>query len=212
MNTLFIAIVACVFGIVADIKLLYVPHIQYELGYDFFQFKKWSDIQFGHYVGIIAIPFEAFGFLSVIYLLKNKTTENIVSIAFLAILTLIFGLIFHGIMHQIAAVMKPYYQVNNSTLFDILSYMKYHADLLSALFLSTFSILCIVIFYFVFSEKTMLSRYVAIANPLVFYLFCIAYYLLKLPMGNAIAVAGFNISFLLFFSMLYFQIRNMSDT
>lgn len=188
---LIIACIAAIFGILADISLLYDKNTYYENGILYIKNIGERRIIYGHYVGLISIPIACLGFLPIFN--KIKIESNIFKIIFfvIAILTLVCGLSYHTSVLPIW-----YYLQNINSLSDnYVQSLFFHQNILAVVFVTLFILLNILMIIVFKSNKI---RYYFI-SPLLFYIIISLIYLLHYPITNALMVSGFNISILFFY-------------
>lgn len=193
-----IGFLAALFGCVADVLLLYSPNGGYHtFDYDFLKELPSGRVLAGHYLGILAIPFELCG----LWVLSRsfKTGQNWIFGLFVFVITI--GVAYHGSIVWVKShldaggdieLVRPFFEPLGNGMVGLF------------LFLSSFYL------FLVAKQKTNLPKGFVVLNPIVIYLLLILFYVAIPPLGNILIVAGFNICILLQIGGLWWLARNES--
>ncbi len=203
---LVISIMACAVGCIADYLLLYSPRGNYHHGdYVFLLDISPERMMWGHYLGILFIPFELLGFWVLSKAFKNY--GRVFPLLFFAAITYIMfpGVVYHGLLSFVAALMR---QSPDGMLVD---------DSIRALFEPLAIIMGF--FFFIFTlflvkalwdRKVELPRWLIFFNPALIYVLVVGIYFLWPLVGNYLMVAGFNFANGVFLSACAFALWNES--
>jgi len=192
-------ILGAALGMVADICLLYHPGGFYtDPAYQFLTDISYLRLLAGHYIGILAIPLELVGFYALYYHGFKNQQQSLVWF-FVSAFILIVGVAYHATIGVIATVLREDPDVSH-----YFSSLKLFFKPLGILLMAGFLLLSMMMFYYIYSHKTIWPRNYAWVNPLLLYLFWIFIYFVFPPLGFVLVVSGFNLSILLFFCFYYF--------
>lgn len=183
-NALLIGGLAGLIGACADVLLLYSPNG----GYHTFDYKFLQDIApnrmlAGHYLGVLFIPLEIFGFWALTKRMDNIRLGQRLLLA--AIFATILGVAYHGQLLWVAQALA-----NNADLQQI----KWWFEPLSWCMAVPFGAFALIWGRLAFRGEVGFPKWLAWLNPAITYLCWIVLYILVPIIGNLIIVAGFNLS------------------
>ncbi len=183
---------AAILGCVADYLLLYHPSGNYHTGdYAFLSQIPLERIGKGHYLGLLAIPFEMLGLGVVLHSFKMKPWAQTLAYTILGFIMAV-GVAYHGMIFFVARSLQT---EGPSSLPLIKNYFEPFGLILGVVFV----ILTAFFIYGIIKNKSTLPKQVIYCNPAFIYLIIIAIYFLFPPLGNYLMVMGFNLSIALFF-------------
>lgn len=191
-----IAIVAALLGAVADVLLLYSPNGGYETGdYQFLLYITTERIIIGHYIGLFFIPLAMLGLFQVYRSLKPAGGAWPWIIVLGALFIGYPGVAYHGMVAFIHTL------VSQGTADEaLLEHMRLLSEPVGGVLALGGGIVSVLFLYIVLKKDTRYPKWMAFANPGVFYLIIALSYLLVPPVGNVLLPAAFNLSFMLFFA------------
>lgn len=199
-----IGIIAALFGITADLLLLYVPNGGYEnWDYQFFTQISEQRIYWGHLIGVVYIPFELAGFWQVYKALEPAGRRWVLPVLLPVVFVTIWGVAYHAMLAGFAAYMRLQAEV---ALPDALStqtfgHLKATLEPLGNLLFLLFVFISGGLFYLIRYKETHYPKWVAWVNPMLIYLIAVVLYLLfPQHIGSMAVVAGFNLSILVVLS------------
>lgn len=195
-----IAIIGALISCVGDTLLLYHPHGGYLDGdYAFLAEIGYQRQIWGHYLGILCIPLEAGG-IYLIYLALQKTSRKLALGAGLTGLYLMFcGVAYHGTVYPLADAVR--------TGPDAVEAIKWFSEPLGLMFAGTFMLLMLFLAVMILQGKTHLSRWTALASPVVTYPVWTLLMFVVPPVGNFLSPMGFNLSMAVFFAAILVDAR-----
>lgn len=195
-NYVLLSFFSALLAAAADVLLLFHPQADYLAGdYVFLLDIPIKRMMIGHYMGIFAIPFELPGIWVICTTLMFPKQERGQKLFFLACMALALGLAYHGMILWVATSLQV-----GISLADIRSYFEPIGFSMAAIFL----FLSIGFEWFVLKGKTALPKWVALFNPIVFYLLCVVLYFLVPMVGKPLLVAGFNLGLAFLFAAILF--------
>jgi len=197
---LLISILAAFIACIADVLLLYHPDGGYHLGdYRFLQDLSLNRILFGHYLGLLTIPFELLGIWVVVDSFTSLT-KRIRGVAFsIAVFILVIGVAYHGMIVFVAQAI----QHNGLAIVDELRlYFEPFGAILGVLFV----VLCGAMIYAFNKGWSILPRSVIWFNPILTYLVLIVLYFAIPIVGNLLIVMGFNLAIAVFLLAVFLKI------
>lgn len=195
--SILVAVLAGLIGCVADTLLLYSPTGGYLDGsYEFLRGISEERMLWGHYLGIVAIPFEAAGLFLMYKALAPKSAFFAGSAVVLGIFIFIPGLVYHGSVFAIWEAVNT----NDQAAFET---MKKFNEPLGLGFAAGFFLLFASFTGLVLTGKTLFKKWVALFTPPVSYAICLLCYLLVPAIGNYLAPMGFNLSMAIFYFMAF---------
>jgi hypothetical protein len=199
-----IGIIAALFGITADLLLLYVPNGGYEnWDYQFFTQISEQRIYWGHLIGVVCIPFELAGFWQVYKALEPAGRRWVLPVLLPVVFVTIWGVAYHAMLAGFAAFIRLQAEV---ALPDALStqtfgHLKATIEPLGNLLFLLFVFISGGLFYLIRYKETHYPKWVAWVNPMLMYLIAVGLYLLfPQHIGSMAVVAGFNLSILVVLS------------
>jgi len=194
-----IAILAALTGVVADTCLLYSAEGGYETGdFAFMGDISWSRLQWGHYLGILVIPFEALGILLVYRGLQPAGHKIALGALFLGIWIMFPGVAFHGACYALRIPAD----MGGGAGTELMEILKTFVNPLGAVFAVGFFVLIAVFAVKVWQGKSLFPRQVLLFSPLLTYPLWILSYFAFPPLGNFLLPAGFNLSMAIFFAAM----------
>ena len=203
-----IAILAALAGVVADTCLLYSAEGGYESGdFAFMQDISWPRLLWGHYLGILIIPFEATGILLVYRGLQPAGSKVAFGSLLLGIWIIFPGVAFHGACY---ALRIPG-ELGGESGLELMETLKAFIEPLGAIFAIGFFVLMLLFSWKVWQGKSLFSRRVLLFTPLVTYPLWIAAYFTIPALGNFLIPAGFNLSMAIFFAAMMLLPRRDSS-
>lgn len=196
-----VAIAGAMVGMIGDYCLLYAPGGGYLAGdYSFLEGISMDRVLWGHYLGVLAIPFEAAG-LYLIWLGLLPLGRKIAFAALFAGLYLMFcGVAYHGGIYPNAdAVHVGHGKMELYRPFN---------EPLGLIFAATFFVLIAVLTVAILRGKTAFPKTLALASPLLSYGLVTLLMFVWPAVGNFLAPMGFNLSMAIFFAALVSTARN----
>lgn len=206
---LYIAMVAALIGAIGDVLLLYHPDGNYEAGdYLFLADIAPNKLLLGAYLGILFIPFVAFGLFVVYEKLKPAIYKNTWIFVLAIFFTLFPGIAYHatcaytGIYLRMALDLPP---EQSAYLLENFDFLKLLFEPLGLLLGLGFAVLSVLYTYLVLKKDTSIPRWKAYFNPAIFYLCFLAIYIFFPLLGNILVPAAFNLSLFLFFGLIAYE-------
>ncbi len=201
---LIISICAALLSCVADVLLLYSPLGNYHTGdYAFLKDIPLERMMWGHYLGILLIPFELLGIGVVINSFhKINIQKKIVAMA-ACIFVLTVGVAYHGMIIFVASAI----QQNG---IESAQELKYYFEPFGAILGILFVVLTILFIHGIHKRWTWLPKKIVAFNPAFIYILLIIIYLIFPPLGNILIVAGFNLAIAVFLIAVYFNLKTKS--
>lgn len=196
-----VAVVAAALGTVADTFLLYNPEGGYFAGdYQFLSIKTHSEMLIGHYLGILAIPFEAAGLVLIFQGMLPLGPKMAWASVVAGLLVFMPGVTYH------ASVFPIWQAVKAGNAGDLELYKSF-SEPLAVIFVGGFFLLMLGFVVSVLSGKTAFPKWVVVFSPLVVYgiLFLLAF---TVPaVGIFLLPMGFNLSMGVFYLALLAGLR-----
>ena len=201
-----IGMTAALLGCLADVLLLFVPNGGYEnWDYRFFHQISSKRLLWGHYLGVLLIPFELAGLYVVGYGLQPAGKKWLYALGAAILYVMIIGVAYHGMLALYASALHLGTGVLDAAIAQQIGegvkQMSAFFEPLGFLMFLVFAPLSLCFFYLVWAKKTHFPRWVALVNPLIVYAVITLIYLLFPTWGAALMVAGFNLSLLLLFAV-----------
>lgn len=191
-----IAITAALLGAVADVLLLYSPRGGYETGdYQFLLDISQERIIIGHYMGIFFIPLAMLGLFHVYRCIMPAGGALPWAIVLGALFIGYPGVAYHG---MVAFIHTLVHQGGADA--ALLDYFRLLSEPVGGVLALGGGIVAILFMFVVLKRPTHYAKWMAFANPGVFYLVIALSYLLIPPVGNLLMPAAFNLSFAIFFA------------
>lgn len=185
-----ISILAGILSCVADVLLLHAPGARYEtMDYQFLLQIPLDRLLWGHYLGVLAIPFELPGLMLLALQFRPISPRAPYFVGAAIVFVMMMGLVYHGNIVLVGDAL----QHSSNPIADIERLRPYFDPFGSAL-AGIFIVLSLAFAWVVFRGKTELPRKMLLANPLLSYLFCVLFYVVYPPLGAYFIVAGFNFS------------------
>lgn len=189
-----------ILGATADVLLLYLPDADYlDRSYSFLTEIPKSDLMWGHFLGIFAIPLTLAGYRVVCHALEPMGGNIAWGVFGITVFLFFAGVCFHSGFVYIAHTLR-----SGGTIDRLLPYF----EPLAAVMLFGFAALSLTLMIFIFSLKTRYSRWVGLFNPLFIYLFCILMYYILPVAGGIFLVAGFNLANAVFLFVSWIALRD----
>jgi hypothetical protein len=172
----------------------------------------------GAFIGVIVLPFQIAGLISVYHGLKpsGRVMPLIVVIAYAH--TLIMGVAFHTSYAFIGSGWKLYNETGsgNKITSEIVKRFDFYWKVIVVIMLTELLFSSIMYALIIITGKTLYPRWMAILNPLCILLFLFPFiFILPAPVGGFIAPAYLNISTMVFFvfstAVVYKKLRNTYD-
>lgn len=196
-NYVLLSFFSALLAAVADVLLLFHPQADYLAGdYVFLLDIPVRRMMLGHYMGIFAIPFELPGIWVICTALMFPQQERGQKFFFLACMALALGVAYHGMVLWVATSLQV-----GVPLADVRPFFEPVGFSMAAIFL----FLSIGFEWLVLKGRTALPKWVALFNPLVFYLLFVGLYFLAPVIGKALLVAGFNLGLACLFAAILFS-------
>jgi hypothetical protein len=191
-----VAIMGALVGMVGDICLLYTPNGGYLDGdYQFLKHIPNTRLLWGHYLGILAIPFEAAGIYLVALALRPLGKRISLAAALLGIYLIFPGIAYHASIYPMAdAVRAGGNWVEAFRPFN---------EPLGLVFAAAFLLLMVPVTIWIARGKTLLPPWVALTAPLGTYLLWTSLIWAWPLAGNFLAPMGFNLSMAIFFAVIW---------
>jgi hypothetical protein len=196
----YVAIIAAFIGAVADVLLLYNPAGGYEKG-DYFFLLPISEgrLLAGHYLGIFFIPISMLGLLHVYHSLKPGGITLAAIICLAAVYLGFPGVVYHGAVGPMAWFIHHSRTIMPPSPDSVPPVVHAYVDALAVALPLGFAIVSGLFTFMVWKRPTRYNKWMLFCNPATFYIVIIITYLVIPPVGNVLAPAGFNLSFMLFF-------------
>lgn len=189
---------AAAVGMTADVLLLYVPNGGYEnWDYRFFTQIGADRLLWGHFLGVIFIPFELLGFWQVYKALEPAGRRFVLPVMLPIVLVTVWGVAYHAMLAGLAAVMRLQGAgaLLPAVFEDTYLHLKTAIEPLGYLLFGIFVYISGGLFYLIRYRVTLYPRWVAWVNPLLVYLLAVGLYMLfPQHVGSAAVVAGFNLA------------------
>lgn len=189
-----------IIGATADVLLLYLPDADYlDRSYSFLTKIPQSDLMWGHFLGIFAIPFTLAGYRVVCHALEPMGGNIAWGVFGITVFLFFAGVCYHSGFVYMAEVLKSGGKIDR-----LLPYF----EPLATVMLFGFAALSLTLMIFIFSLKTRYARWVGLFNPLFVYLFCLFIYYTIPKIGGILLVAGFNLSNAVFLFVSWIALRD----
>ncbi len=190
-----VAVLGAMVGMIGDYCLLYSPGGGYMDGdYAFMHAIPNTRLLWGHYLGILAIPFESAG-LYMVWLGLQPMGRRVATGSVLAgMYTMFAGVAYHGGVYPMAdAVRRGGGQME--------AYRPFNEPLGLA-FAVVFFLLIAVLTVAILRGKTAFAPWMAAVSPLMGYMLVLLLYFTVPLVGNFLAPMGFNLAMAIFFGVL----------
>ncbi len=198
---LLISIIAALLGCIADVFILYSPNGGYETGN--YLFLKDIDLfyaKIGHFLGIFCIPLELLGLIAIHRTLPQTIKNQGFIIACLAVYITVPGVAYHALVSMLTIA------IQNNINPKIIKQMIFLIEPLGAVLFLGLIIMTILLVKIIWNAN-IYPKYMIFFTPFSFYIYFILLYLFVPIIGNYTAVAGFNLSFACFYSIVYFKVE-----
>ncbi len=187
-----IGMIAALIGCVGDVFLLYAPQGGYEnQDYLFFNSIPLENIRFGHYLGVLFIPFELVGFLQVFYALRPSKSKLLIPLIAATIYVMVIGVAYHGMVGIGGIYLKT---AGGAAVTEHFPFIVSCFEPLGFVLFLVFLFISFSLSYLIYFKKTLYPKWVAFTAPFFSYLVIVLVYLINKPIGSALMVAGFNLS------------------
>jgi len=204
-----IAIIASLAGAAADILLLYHPAGGYEKSnYDFLVHISDTRLLAGSYLGILAIPLEILGLFHIYRALEPAGKIYAGAIVFLSVYIIFPGVAYHATVAFTATLVKLQPALTEELFAEKFSFIKTLFEPLGAILFIGFAAVSLMFSYLVAFRQTHFKIWMALCNPLAFYMVFVALYLFVPVVGNFLIPAGFNLAFFFFFACSLLAVKN----
>lgn len=185
-----VAIAGAILGMVGDGALLYAPTGGYMEGdYAFLRDIPTTRLLWGHYLGILAIPFEAAGLYLVWLGLLPRGKKVALGAVAVGLYLLFLGVAYHGGVYPLAAAAR-------------MDALLPFSEPLGLGFAGAFFVSVSAFTWAILRGKTAYPRWVAVASPLVSYAGIMGLYFAVPSLGNLLAPMGFNLSMAILYAVL----------
>ncbi len=192
---LIIAMIAAAIGCLADYLLLYASSGNYHLGdYKFLLEIPLGRLSWGHYLGILFIPFELLGFYVFAKGFKPLGRRYPFLIMIVAIWLVTLGVAYHGML---AFVGQFLHEAPEKTL--MLEQTRHLFEPLSFIMAVGFFVFAMLTILWIFQGKTDWTKKIIPFNPVLGYMVITLVYFAFPLIGNILMVMGFNLANLVFF-------------
>ncbi|MEM7036026.1 MAG: DUF6796 family protein [Bacteroidota bacterium] len=177
---------------VGDYLLLYSPDGGYLVGdYQFLAEIPNSRLLWGHYLGILGIPFQVAGVYLFYLGLKPLGPRISYPTLFLGVLVIFPGVVYHGGIYPLAEAVR--------TGPEWVELFRPFNEPLALGFVSVFFILIICLNVLILRGGTRFPKWLVLLSPIVTYAFWMLLYFVVPAVGNVLAPMGFNLSMGIFF-------------
>lgn len=194
-----IAIAAALIGVVADICLLYSANGGYETGdFAFMGDVSWNSLLWGHYLGVLVIPFEACGIWLVYEGLKPAGKKFSLAALVLGLWIMFPGVSFHGATYGMRI---PADQPSDQAA-EWVEVLRPFLEPLGAIFAVGFFTLILMFSWKVWQGKSLFKKQILLFSPLLTYPLWVGAYFAIPSLGNYLLPAGFNLSMAIFFAAM----------
>lgn len=189
------AIAAALVGMAADLCLLYAPRGGYGEGdYRFMAGTSERRLLWGHYLGVLAIPWQAAGLVLIYGGLRPVGRLVSTGAVVLGVYVTFIGVAYHAALYPMAGAARRGG--------DAVERLRpFHEPLglgFAALFLLLMGLLAVLIL----RGGTRFPRWLVLVSPLLTYPVSIAAYLTVPAVGNYLAPMGFNLSMAIFYAAI----------
>ncbi|HEX2900296.1 MAG TPA: DUF6796 family protein [Bacteroidia bacterium] len=190
-----VAIAGAMVGMVGDYCLLYAPGGGYMDGdYGFLEGISMDRILWGHYLGILAIPFEAAGLYLIWLGLLPQGRKTAFAALFVGLYLMFLGVSYHGGIYPLADAVT----VGNGKM----ELFRPFNEPLGLVFAASFFVSVLVLTIAILRGKTAFPKRIALASPLLSYGIVTAMVPLWPAAGNFLAPMGFNLCMAIFYGVL----------
>jgi hypothetical protein len=190
-----VAVLGAIVGMMGDYCLLYAPGGGYMDGdYAFLRDIPNGRLIWGHYLGILAIPFEAAGLYLVWLGLQPLGKKTALGSVLVGVYVMFVGVAYHGGVYPLAdAVRMGGGQMEAFRPFN---------EPLGLAFAATFFLLITGLTIAILRGKTLFPKIMAVFSPIVSYSLVMVLYFVLPAVGYFLAPMGFNLSMAIFFGVL----------
>ena len=183
---------ASIVSIIADIFLLYYPSARYY----FFDYRFLTEIPlwrlyWGHYLGVLAIPFELAGLWAVLIQVRSEAWR-IASFIFLSWL-MSCGAIYHSGMLWLGDWLRLNPEQN-------IEQVRIFFEPMGWVQVAGFALISVLLSIACWRGEVDLPRKILWFNPILVYLIIGILYIVYTPLGKPLLIAGLNISLAIFFT------------
>lgn len=186
----YLAILAAILGIISDILLLYNPEGNYgAAGYVFLKNLPTNRMLWGHYLGILSIPFLILGSFKVNSLIQYVPVWYKYGLMIVSFLLLVLGVAYHALLVPIHLYIQNQ-EINN--------YFLYAVKPLEMIVATLFILFCILCLVVSLHKKASFNRNIKYFNPIFWAALSYLLYFICPIVGNFTAVAALNLPVAIF--------------
>jgi len=211
-------IIGVILTIISDFILIGRPNSAYsflKLGTESMaDIAQWR-ITAGAFIGIVVLPFQIAGLISVYYALKPSGRIMPLIVAIVNAHALIMAVAFHISYAFIGSGWKLYYETGpgNKITYEIVKRFDFYWKIIIIIMLTELLFSSIIYVLLIMTGNTLYPKWMAILNPLCVLIFMFPFiFTLPAPVGGFIAPAYFNISTMVFLSfstaVIYKKLKN----
>lgn len=216
-----VGIIGVLITIISDLILLGRPNnalsfLQMEMGTESMaDLAQWR-ITLGAFIGVVVLPFQIAGLISVFYGLKPSGRVLPLVVVITNTHALIMGVAFHISYAFIGSGWKLYYATGseNKISSELVKQFNFYWKVLVIIMLSEILFSSIVFVSLILTGKSLYPKWMAILNPLCVLLFMFPIvFIIPAPVGGFIAPTYMNISTMVFFifstGVIYKKLKNI---
>ncbi len=194
------AVIAALIGMIGDICLLYSPNGGYEAGdFEFLRAIPNSRLIWGHYLGLVAIPFESAGIYLVWLALAPLGKKTAWAAAIFGLYLMFIGVGYHVTVYPLADAIRT-----NPAQVEA---FRPFSEPLGLVFAIAFFVAIAALTLVIARGKTRLPKWFAFVSPLATYPLWVLAYLIVPSVGNLLAPTGFNLSMAIFFGLMTWKAK-----
>lgn len=208
-----ISILAIIITIISDFILIGRPNSSYaffKLGTESMAlFPMWR-ITLGTFVGIIAIPFQSLGLISVYYGLKNGGKIKALTAVLLLFHALSMAVAFHMSYAYIAGGHNLLYKAGSLNVYvkEMISKFDYYWTLILIIVGVEITISSAIYSWLIIKKNTLYPKWMAMFNPVLILIYTFLIILtVPYPLGGYLAPAFLNIATLIFMTLSFLTIK-----
>ena len=198
-----IGITAVLFTVISDLILLGRPVSAYSffrLGTESMADLSYWRITVGVFLGIIALPFQMAGIISLYYGLKPAGKLPTLAALIINAHALIMGVAFHASYAFIGCGWKLYHEdLGSKIIADMVERFEFYWMVIIIIMMFELIISSFIYVRSIMSGKTLYSKWMALINPICVFVFMLPFILwIPAPVGGYVAPAYLNLSTMVF--------------
>lgn len=209
-----IGILATILTIVSDIILLGMPNSAYnyfKLGTETMATIPQFRITLGTFIGVIMIPFQIAGIISIYYGLKPSGKIPSLLLVIIMIHASIMGTAFHISYGYMGTMWR--FCFNNTKSVPMINQFNYYWKLLLIIMAIELAIASLIYVFQILKRKTLYPKWMILFNPI-----CIVFYMyfiilpIPYPIGGFLASCFLNLATLVFFILNIFSPKKLTHS